>query len=115
MATITIEVPDELAPELEQLRDRLAEVVLLSVHQPPVPASIYRAIVDFLANAPSPAEVVAFHPTAAMRSRLATLLARNTHGDLTSAEQQELAEFERIEHLMILLKAGSLAHLTASS
>jgi hypothetical protein len=73
-----------------------------------VPASIYRALVDFLASNPSPAQVAAFRPTPEMQERLVTLLTRSQAGDLTPAEQAELDEFERIEHLVILLKAGSL-------
>jgi hypothetical protein len=108
MATITIEVPDELSAQLDQVRDRLPELLALSLRQPAVPASIYRALVDFLASNPSPAQVAAFRPTPEMQERLVTLLTRSQAGDLTPAEQAELDEFERIEHLVILLKAGSL-------
>ena len=47
-----------------------------------------------------------------MNERLQTLLARSKAGILTVSEQKELDEYERLEHLMILLKAGSLPYLT---
>jgi hypothetical protein len=112
MATITLDIPDELSVELERMRDRLPELLALSLQQPAVPAAIYRTIVDFLASKPTPAEIVAFRPTAAMQERLATLLARSHAGNLTPTEQAELDELERIEHLVVMLKAGSLPYLT---
>ena len=45
---------------------------------------------------------------------LPTLVKRSQAGELTPQEQRELDEFERIEHLMILLKTGSLPYLTAT-
>jgi hypothetical protein len=48
-----------------------------------------------------------------MQQRLATLLERSHAGQLLPAEQAELDEFERIEHVLVLLKAGSLPHLTS--
>lgn len=48
-----------------------------------------------------------------MTDRLQTLLARCKTGELTQLEQQELDEYERIEHLMIMLKTGHLYHHTS--
>jgi hypothetical protein len=111
MATITIDIPDELSLQLDQVRDRIPELLALSLQQPAIPASIYRTIVDFLASRPTAAEIAAFHPTTEMQERLATLLARSHADSLTPAEQAELDEFERIEHVVVMLKAGSLPYL----
>lgn len=113
MATITIDVPDELSTQLEQVRERLPELLALSLQQPAVPAHIYRTLVDFLARKPTHTEVLAFRPTPAMQERLAILLERSHAQHLTPSEQQELDEFERIEHLVIMLKAGSLPYLVS--
>jgi hypothetical protein len=115
MATITLELPDELADKVEQLRERLPELLALSLRQPALPAATYRYILDFLASNPTPAQIAGFGPTPEMRDRLSTLLARNSAGQLTTSEQAELDEYERIEHLMILIKAGGLAHLTTAA
>ena len=112
MATITIDIPDELSGQLAQMRDRIPELLALSLQQPAVPAHIYREILDFLASQPTAEEIVAFRPTPEMQTRLTTLLDRARAGLLTSAEQAELDEFERIEHILVLLKAGSLPYLT---
>jgi hypothetical protein len=53
MPTISIDVPDELAAQLERVRDRLPELLALSLQQPPAPAALYRAILDFLVDSPT--------------------------------------------------------------
>ena len=111
MAKITLEVPDELSEQLAQIGNRLPELLALSIQQPPLPARIYQYILNFLASEPTPEEILAFRPTAEMQSRLQTLLARSQAGELTTTEQRELDEYERIEHLMIMLKAGNLPYL----
>jgi hypothetical protein len=114
VAKITLEVPDELSEQLAQLGDRLPELLALSLQQPPLPARIYHYILDFLARQPTPEQILAFHPTLEMQERLKTLLTRSKVGELTPTEQRELDEYERIEHLIVMLKAGSLPHLTST-
>jgi hypothetical protein len=50
-----------------------------------------------------------------MSERLKTLLGRSKAGELTASEQRELNEYERIEHLVVMLKAGSLPHPSRAS
>ena len=109
MRTITLDVPDELADQLTLDRDRLPELLALSLRQPAVPAQIYRAIVTFLAGDPTPDEVAAFGPTPEMHQRLQLLLGRERTSALTPAERAELDEMERIEHLMVMIKAHLLS------
>jgi hypothetical protein len=78
-------------------------------------AHIYRYILNFLAGNPTPEQIAAFGPTPEMQERLRTLLARERAGELTGAELLELDEYERIEHLVIMLKAGSLPYVTSRS
>ncbi|MCA1992910.1 MAG: hypothetical protein LDL41_12875 [Coleofasciculus sp. S288] len=111
---ITIEVPEELSEQLAQIGDRLPELLRLSLQQPPLPAHIYRYILNFLASKPTPQQIAAFRPTSEMQERLRTLLARSRAGELTATEQKELDEYERIEHLVIMLKAGNLPYLTST-
>jgi len=106
MSSITIQVPDELSETLAQMGDRLPEWLELSLRQPALPAQVYRYIVDFLASEPTAEQLSAFGPTPEMTARLRTLLAREREGELTPAEQTELDEYERIEHLMVMIKTG---------
>ncbi len=108
MSTITIEVPEEIAELVSKAGDRLPEILALSLKQPPLSAHIYRYILDFLASQPTAEQIAAFTPTPEMTDRLRTLLARKSSGEITPAEESELDEHERIEHLMIMIKTGNL-------
>ena len=115
MTTITIEVPDELSELIAHAGDRLPELLAQSLRQPALPAHVYRYILNFLASNPSAEEIAAFGPTPEMTERLRTLMAREAAGDMTPAERAELDEYERLEHLMIMIKAGNLHYLTGTS
>jgi len=114
MATITIEVPDELSELIAQVGDRLPEVLAQSLQQPALPAHIYRYILDFLASNPSAEEIAGFKPTPEMVERLRTLIAREEAGDIATVEKAELDEYEKLEHLMIMIKAGNLHYLASA-
>lgn len=112
MATVTIEVPDELSELVEQAGDRLPELLARGLKEPTtLPAHVYRYVLDFLASRPTPEQVAAFSPTPEMIERLRTLLGREAGGEITPAEKAELDEYERLEHLMVMIKSGNLQHL----
>ena len=111
MATVTIEVPDELSELVEQAGDRLPELLARSLREPMLPAHVYRYVLDFLASRPSPEQVAAFGPTPEMIDRLRTLLGREAGGEITLGEKAELDEYEKLEHLMVMIKSGTFQHL----
>ncbi len=115
MATITIEVPDELSAEIEKAKDRLPQLLAQSLHQPVVPLQVYRYVLDFLASRPTPEQIAAFRATPEMAERTRDLMAREHKGLATANEKAELDEYERIQHIVIMLKAGNLPYLTQTS
>lgn len=114
MATVTIEIPDELSDLITQAGDRLPELLARSLKEPTLPAHVYRYVLDFLASCPTPEEMAAFGPTPEMNDRLQMLLGRESGGKTTPAEKAELDEYERLEHLMVMIKSGALQHLTGA-
>lgn len=66
--------------------------------------TLFDEILDFLASTPTPEQIVAFHPSEALQSRLHELLDRNREGILSDDESAELDEFSRMNHLMSMLK-----------
>jgi len=65
-----------------------------------------------LASNPTPQQIAEFKPTPQMQDRLSTLLAHSKAGTLTPTESKELNEYERIEHLIVMIKTGNLAYLS---
>lgn len=114
MSTITIEVPDELSDLVAEAGDRLPELLAQSLQQPPLPAHVYRYVLDFLASTPSAEQIVAFAPAPEMTERLRTLLDREAANSVTPSEKAELDEYERLEHLMVMIKAGLLRNNAAA-
>ncbi|HEY9283817.1 MAG TPA: hypothetical protein VIP46_10215 [Pyrinomonadaceae bacterium] len=112
MATVTIEVPDELSELVALAGDRLPELLARSLKEPALPAHVYRYVLDFLASRPAAEQVAAFGPTAEMTDRLRALVEREGKGEIAPAERAELDERERLEHLMVMIKSGNLRHLT---
>lgn len=119
MATITIEIPDELAQRLEPLQNRLPELLwqLLEVtkkstsfdpeiktNTADIPA-VYQEVLDFLINSPTPQEIVNFKVSQQAQAHLQMLLDKNREATLNQMELAELDVYEQLEHLMILLKA----------
>ena len=115
MATLTIEIPDELMDRLAPIVDQLPELLRRCLHPSVLSSQVYRYVLDFLASQPTPEQVAAFRPTPEMQDRLRYLLACSADETLTPEESQELDEYERIEHLIVLLKAGNLPYLTATA
>jgi hypothetical protein len=114
MATVTIEIPDELSDLVAQAGDRLPELLAQSLKEPTLPTHVYRYVLDFLASCPTPDQVAAFGPTSEMIDRLRMLLGQESRGEVTPAEKAELDEYERLEHLMVMIKSGALQHLTGA-
>lgn len=115
MATLTIEISDDLMERIAPIRDQLPDLLRHCLQPHLLSTQVYRHILNFLASQPTPEQVAAFRPTPAMQERLRYLLGRSDDGLLSPAEAQELDEYERIEHLIILLKAGNLPYLASGS
>jgi hypothetical protein len=115
MATLTIEIPDDLMERIDPIRAQLPELLRRCLQPDLLSAQVYRYILNFLASQPTPEQVATFRPTSAMQARLRYLLGRSDDGSLTSEEVEELDEYERIEHLVILMKAGNLPYLATGT
>ena len=111
MVKITLEVTEELAEKLAKLGDRLPEVLNQSLEQQTLPAHVYRYVLNFLASNPTHQQISEFLPTPEMQECLKRLLLASKSGVLTESERFELDEYERIEHLIVSLKSGSLKFL----
>ena len=111
MTTITIEVPDELSEQLRRAKAPLSELLARGLRPSPLPADVYSYVLNFMASAPTREQIAAFGPTTEMTERVRSLVAREKAGEITPAEKAELDEYERIEHLVVMMKAGNVQSL----
>jgi hypothetical protein len=110
MVQMTLTISNELAERLQPLGAWLPTVLELTlVGCKTVAAATATEVLAFLAQGPTPEEVLAYHASERAQQRLRRLLALNTAGLLGEDEQQELDELQQIEHILIMLKA-QLAH-----
>jgi hypothetical protein len=106
MVQMTMQVSEELAKRLRPLGGWLPTVLELSlVGFRTVAAATAAEVIQFLSQDPTPQEVFAYHVSERAQTRLQRLLALNTAGMLGEDEQLELDELQRIEHVLIMLKA----------
>jgi 16S rRNA C1402 (ribose-2'-O) methylase RsmI len=112
---ITIEVPDRLGEQLQQLGDRLSEALALAVQElAPIETISYQddsKIIELLASQPTSEIVLATRPTPALQARMSELLAQNKSGTLTRSEEVELDRYLLLEHWVRLAKAHAYKNL----
>jgi len=108
MATLTIEIPDELMEKLSPVKEQLPTLLLRCLHPLALPAQVYRYVLDFITSQPTPEQIAAFRPTDEMQARLRYLVEKDHNNSLSQDEQLELCEYEQIEHLIVMFKAGTL-------
>ena len=119
MATITLEVPDKIAKQLEGADDPL--FALLQSYLPKESSfslpefrrghPAWTEVTGFLAEAPSIQEIVDYKLSESLQDRIEDLLAGNSEDDLTQPERDELEGFIQIIRFFNLLKASLRASL----
>src|SRR5690349_19537268 len=114
---ITIEISDALGRQLQQVRDRLPEVlerglreVLAEGTHPPIQDE--RTIIDVLTSQPTPEQVMALRPSPELQARVNALLERSKEGTLSDQEEGGLDPYFYLEHLVRMAKAKAYQHLT---
>ncbi len=115
MATITLEIPDELAERADELRALLPELLALRLGSPtsvaPAIAADVEEIVAILTSQPTPQQVLAIQPSTDLQVRVDELLGRAQADVLNAAEAAELERYLFLEHLVRMAKAHALQRL----
>ncbi len=107
MIEFTLQVPNELAERLQPLGPWLPTALELSLLRFRTrSAATASEVLDFLATNPTPQAVVDYHVSEESQARLRRLLALSSEGLLAEEEQHELDELERLEHILVMLKAA---------
>ena len=106
MVQMVVQVSEELAERLRPLGAWLPTVLEISlVGFQTVAAATATEVIQFLSQDPTPQDILNYHASERAQMRLQRLLTLNAVGMLGEAEQLELDELQRIEHIIIMLKA----------
>lgn len=112
---IILEVPDRLGEKLQQLGDRLPEVLDRALQEltptETIPYQDDHHIIELLASQPSPEEIIAIYPTPRLQVRMSELLDRNKSGILSRTEEIELDRYLLLEHWVRLAKVYAYKRL----
>jgi hypothetical protein len=113
---LTIDIPDQLARQLEPERERLAEIIARGLRRTwSAGSGLRREVISFLARRPTGDEIIAFRPSQELTMRAEELLGRSREGALTAAEEAELDEMCELDRFVSLLKAEVLAQRPAEA
>lgn len=116
MPQIVIEVPEQLTERISEVQAHLSEEVTRWGTQPSaIPAEVYRYILEFLAQSPSPQEIVDFKLAPATQERIRELLEKNRERELTTEESTELDNYERLNRFVRKFKLQAMKGLRATS
>lgn len=105
MTTLTIDVPESLARQLEPMQGQLVEILELGLQAMlPAEEKPYLDVVDYLASGPTPEELADAKASPEVQERITELLDKNRQGIISSDEAAELDRYEQLDYLMTLVK-----------
>jgi hypothetical protein len=115
---ISVEVPDDLAVRLSSLQDQLPQILELGLREWNADAQSGFAglaqVLEFLANLPSPEEILTLKPSPLLKQQIEGLLEKSRTMGLTAEEERLWQQYEYVEHLVRVAKAKALVKLSAS-
>jgi hypothetical protein len=115
MTQITVDLSDELIKQLAPLQDNLPQILTLGLQQlnanPTQGFSGLTEVLEFLAQLPSPQEILALQLSQQLQSEVEELLEKSRNEGLTQYEQRLWQQYEFVEHLVRMAKARALIKL----
>jgi hypothetical protein len=116
---ITLDIPEELLTKLGALDQNLPHVLELGLNEllsrPQTGFTGFAEILTFLANLPTPEEILALRPSPTLQAQIDRLSEKYQNQDLTLVEQQLWQQYEYLEHIVRIAKAKAYLKLNAAS
>lgn len=112
---ITLDIPEELFVKLGTLDQNLPQILELGANEllsrPQTGFTGFAEVLDFLANLPTPEEILNLRPSPALQAQIDRLSEKYQSHDLTAAEQQLWQQYEYLEHIIRMAKAKAYSKL----
>jgi hypothetical protein len=115
---ITLSIPDELAIRLRPVEKELPQILELGIREwharREAGFSGMASVLETLASLPTPEEILALRPSAALQDRIEDLLEKNSGAGLSLEEQREWEQYQYVEHLVRLAKMRAALKLKSA-
>jgi hypothetical protein len=112
---ITLTIPEELALQLRPVERELPQILELGIRawnaRSEPGFSGLSDVLETLASLPTPEEILALRPSAALQERIEELLEKSRSGGLSADEQRAWEQYQYVEHLVRLAKARAALKL----
>ena len=116
---ITLDIPEELLVKLEHLDQSALQVLELGVNElmarPQSGFTGFAEVLDFLANLPTPEEILTLRPSSVLQAQIDHLAKKYQDQTLTPAEQKLWQQYEYLEHVIRMAKAKAYLKLNADA
>jgi hypothetical protein len=114
---VTLDIPEELAARLNSLGDKIPRILELGLRELNISSqtgfSGITEVLEFLAQLPTPEEIISLRPSQVLQAEINQLLEKNRSSSLTSEEEQIWQQYEYLEHLVRKAKLKALLRLKA--
>jgi hypothetical protein len=115
---VTVDIPEDLALQLSALEDKLPQILALGLRELTAISqtgfSGAAEVLEFLAQLPTPEEIIALRPSEALQAQISNLLEKSRTQGLTFNEEQIWEQYQYLEHLVRIAKAKAYLKLKAS-
>lgn len=112
---ITVDIPDPLLNRLNALEHSLPQVIELGLDElaarPQPGFSGFAEVLEFLANLPTPEEILTLRPSETLQAQIDQLAEKHKADALTSQEEQLWQQYEYLEHVVSMAKAKAYLKL----
>ncbi|BAU12689.1 hypothetical protein LEP3755_32200 [Leptolyngbya sp. NIES-3755] len=116
---ITLDIPEELLTRLNAIEQNLPEVLELGLDEltarPQPGFTGFAEVLEFLANLPTPEEILALRPSETLQAQIDQLAEKHKAEALTPQEKQLWQQYEYLEHLIGMAKAKAFLKLRSSA
>ena len=112
---ITLDVSEELLTQLDPSQQQLSQALELGLHElkarPQEGFSGFAEVLEFLADLPTPEEILLLRPSESLQSQIDRLSDGYQAQTLTPQEQQLWQQYEYLEHIIRMAKAKAYLKL----
>jgi hypothetical protein len=116
---ITIDLPETLLTRLNALEQSLSQVLEVGLDEltarPQTGFTGFAEVLEFLANLPTPEEILALRPSETLQAQIDQLAEKHKAESLTLQEKQLWQQYEYLEHVISMAKAKAYLKLNSQA